>query len=86
MVARKMHSIADTHQIICITHLPQIASMSDTHFLIEKNTNNDKTFTTIRKIDEDEIVLELARLLGGNTITDKVIANAGEMRATAKIS
>lgn len=86
MVARKMHSIADTHQIICITHLPQIASMSDTHFLIEKNTNNDKTFTTIRKINEEEIVLELARLLGGNTITDKVIANAGEMRATAKKS
>lgn len=86
MVAQKMHAIADTHQIICITHLPQIASMADTHFLIEKNVVKDKTFTTIHQISEEESILELARLLGGNSITDTVIANAREMRMTAKSS
>lgn len=83
-VAQKMHMIAGSHQIICITHLPQIASMADTHFLIEKNVIDDKTFTTIHEIDGEESILELARLLGGSRITDKVIANAREMQATAK--
>ena len=84
MVAKKMHAIAASHQIICITHLPQIASMADTHFVIEKNAVNDKTVTTIKKINEEESIHELARLLGGNSITDTVLANAREMRLTAK--
>lgn len=81
LVAKKMRSISKSHQILCITHLPQIASMADEHFLIEKNFDGDKTVTTINKLNEEESVNEIARLLGGESITEAVLANAREMKA-----
>ena len=75
--------MASAHQVICITHLPQIAAMADTHFLIEKKVQSGRTVTGIRELTEDESIKELGRLLGGAEITDKVLDNAKEMRSLA---
>lgn len=80
MVAEKMHAIARTHQVLCITHLPQIAAMADHHLLIEKTVAGDKTQTTITPLTEEDSIRELARLLGGSKITKTVLANAREMK------
>ncbi|SDB08711.1 DNA repair protein RecN [Eubacterium oxidoreducens] len=84
MVSEKLKQIAKTHQVICITHLPQIASRADAHFLIEKQIKNANTLTQITPLSEEESVMELARMLGGAKITDTVISNAREMKALAK--
>lgn len=83
MVSQKMNEISRIHQVICITHLPQIASMADEHFMIEKSVNNGSTITTITKLSGEDSVLELARLLGGVSITENVIKNAREMKDLA---
>ena len=82
-VSEKLAVIARSHQVICITHLPQIAAMSDTHFIIEKESDKAGTRTTIRKLDEEGSVKELARILGGARITDTVLDSAREMRQLA---
>ena len=82
-VSEKMKLISKNHQIMAITHLPQIAAMADTHFLIEKSVKKGKTVTDIRKLDEENAVMELARMLGGKEITDKAVENAREMRKMA---
>ena len=82
-VAEKMKTTAKAHQIICITHLPQIASMSDAHFLIEKKAEHGTTVSNIRPLDTEESVLELARMLGGARITDAVLESAREMKEMA---
>jgi DNA repair protein RecN (Recombination protein N) len=83
MVAEKLNEISLKHQIICITHLPQIAAMADTHFKIEKSLDEGSTKTTIDRLYDDEAVDELARLLGGAEITDTVRDNAKEMKELA---
>lgn len=85
-VSEKLSDIANHHQIICITHLAQIAAMADAHFVIEKQTDGRTTQTTIRELSETEIVDELARILGGAVITDRVIDNAREMKELATSS
>ncbi len=82
-VSQKLGELSKEHQIICITHLPQIAAMADTHFMIEKGLEDGRTVTSIYGLDEEASVRELARLLGGDTITDAVITNAREMRKMA---
>lgn len=82
-VSEKLGKLSRNHQIICITHLAQIASMADMHFLIEKNVINDRTVTNIRQIAGDESLSELARLLGSGELTEAVLNNAREMRQTA---
>ena len=82
-VSEKMALIGKNRQVICITHLPQIASMADTHFLIEKSVQGQSTITGIRKLKAAEEVEELARMLGGVEITDKVLGNAQEMKSQA---
>ncbi len=82
-VSEKLFLISRHHQTICITHLPQIAAMADCHYLIEKKADGGETISTIRRIDEEECVLELSRLLGGVLITDAAVNNAREMRALA---
>ena len=72
-----------TIQIICITHLPQIAAMADNHYLIEKATDGVKTVTKIERLTEERSVEELARMLGGASITDAVLENAREMKKLA---
>lgn len=84
MVSQKMKLLAKTHQIICITHLPQIAAMADAHFLIEKSVEHDATVSRIHPLTDDKSVEELARMLGGVEITDTVLQNAREMKKLAK--
>lgn len=84
MVAEKMKIIAKKHQIICITHLPQIAAMADDHYLIEKKNEKNTTKTEINKLAYDESVMELSRMLGGAVISDAVMENAKEMKKLAK--
>ena len=83
MVAEKMNVIGRNHQVICITHLPQIAAMADHHYLIEKSVVNNATISTIHKLNETESVAELARMIGGVKVTDTVRKSAREMRALA---
>lgn len=83
MVAEMMSYIGKTHQVICISHLAQIAAMADAHYLIEKASENSHTSTRIRKLSDDESVEELARILGGVTITDSVRESAAEMQQMA---
>lgn len=85
-VAKKLAVISKNHQILCITHLPQIAAMADTHFLIEKTANEEETTTSIYHLEEEASVNEIARLLGGVEITDLVKQNAKEMKDMAKHS
>lgn len=82
-VSEKLSYIAGSHQVICITHLPQIAAMADAHFEISKSAINGSTLTTIRLLDRQASVEELARLLGGAEITDTVRKNAAEMKDLA---
>ncbi|MBO6133571.1 MAG: DNA repair protein RecN [Lachnospiraceae bacterium] len=82
-VSESLHKLSRRHQVICITHLPQIAAMADHHFLIEKKVQSGRTVTGIRELAEDESIRELGRLLGGAEITDKVLDNAKEMRSLA---
>lgn len=82
-VSEKMSRIAKEHQVIVVTHLPQIAAMADTHFEISKSVNNGRTITSIETLSEEGKIKELARMLGGVTITDKVLENAKDMKKQA---
>lgn len=82
-VAEKMAFIAKTHQIICITHLPQIAAMADHHLLIEKNMEEQKTITTVTALDKEKSVSEIARLIGGAKITETTWTAAKELKEQA---
>lgn len=83
MVAEKMNVIGKSHQVICITHLPQIAAMADSHFLISKQVVKNGTFSNIVLLEEEDSVTELARMLGGVKITDTVLESAKEMKELA---
>lgn len=83
-VSEKLSVIADSHQVLCITHLPQIAAMADSHYIIEKQTDGLTTNTVIRNLQEEESIDEIARILGGAVITDTVKTSAGEMKDLAK--
>ena len=85
-VSEKMAVIGKKHQVICITHLAQIAAMADSHYVIEKTVGDMETKTNIHELSEKETIQELARILGGAVITDTVIQNAEEMRKLAKES
>ena len=82
-VSEKMMLIGRTRQVICITHLAQIAAMADSHYRIEKQVEEGETRTQIRRLSEKESIEELARILGVAEITDAVTKNAEEMRALA---
>lgn len=83
MVAEKIHKIGQKHQVICITHLPQIAAMANHHYLIEKEVVEQKTVTNIYRLTSEQEIVELARLIGGVKITDTVIESAKEMKELA---
>lgn len=83
-VAEKLGRLSRNHQIICITHLAQIASMADCHFLIEKGISRERTVTGIRKLSGEEGLNELARLLGSGEMTKAVLENAKEMKDNAR--
>lgn len=78
-IAEKLSRIAQKKQVLCITHLPQIASMADHHYLIEKNMANDQYSTTVQKLTSHNRKEELARIIGGAVITDLTLKHAEEM-------
>jgi len=78
VIAEKLLSISKNHQVICVTHLAQIASFGNTHFYIEKHTVDGKTATAVREINDDDRIKEVARLIGGK-ITDHSLNHAKEM-------
>ena len=82
-VAEKMSNVSKKNQIICITHLPQIASMADNHLLIEKYTENNRTTTDVIQLSNEESISEICRLMGGVTITDATIQAAKDMKLQA---
>jgi DNA repair protein RecN (Recombination protein N) len=83
-VGKVLTDLSNSHQIICITHLPQIASMPATHFAVSKRVENDITTTEIKALDAEGKVLEVAKLLGGDTVTSVAIENARELVTAAK--
>ena len=78
-IAEKINKLSDSKQILCITHLPQIAAMADTHFLIEKSTDGDRTYTKVTELDKSQRHYEIARIIGGAEITETTINAAAEM-------
>ena len=84
-VAERMCQIARYHQVLCVTHLPQIAAMADAHFAIEKSVIDGHTYTQVHPLDRDGMVEELARLTSGVTVTDAVRSSAEELKQQAEL-
>ena len=83
-VASKLNRIARNHQVILITHLPQIAAMADNHYVIKKAVDNDRTVTTIDELTNEGMISEIGRLISSSgDLTDSVIANAKELKESA---
>ena len=83
VVGEKMKFVAKNHQVICITHLPQIAALADTHLHIQKTTKGEKTLVEVKKLSEEERLQELGRLLDGD-ISEISLTHAREMRLKAQ--
>lgn len=78
-VAEKLRSVAKTKQVLCVTHLPQLAALADTHLLIAKEERGGRTYTTVTPLDRDGRKQELARIIGGTNITEITLKSAEEM-------
>ncbi len=83
-VAEKLKALSNTHQIICITHLPQIASMAQYHFEIQKSVKNGNTISGIKLLSEEESNIAIAKLLGSDKVTSAALENAVELKKNAK--
>ena len=84
-VGEKMYQVSAKHQVLCITHLPQIAALSDNHYFVSKKVENGKTFTQIRMLNEEDKVCEIAKMIGGDNLSDVAIDNSREMVKLADI-
>ena len=82
-VAEKMARISRKKQVLCVTHLPQLAAMADTHFAVEKGETNGRTYTRVKELERAERRAELARLTGGSRITDTMLQGAEELLVAA---
>jgi DNA repair protein RecN (Recombination protein N) len=82
-VAQKMANVAKNKQVLCVTHLPQIAAMADTHFSVEKGEDGQRTYTVVTRLDRQKRREELARLTGGTEVTDHMLLSAEELLAGA---
>ena len=78
-VGRKLRSVAENRQVLCVTHLPQIAALGQHHLLISKSEQNGRTFTTVTPLDHDGRVRELARIIAGEAVTEATLRSAEEM-------
>lgn len=83
-VAEKMARISRHKQVLCVTHLPQLAAMADTHFSVEKGEANGRTFTRVRQLDRKQRQMELARLTGGAQVTETMLQGAEELLSQAE--
>jgi DNA repair protein RecN (Recombination protein N) len=78
-VGKSLKSLSDFHQVIAITHLPQIAGLADAHFIVEKTTKKNRTVTSVRQLTLEDQVEEVARLMSGSEITETGLAGAREL-------
>ncbi|MBN1780296.1 DNA repair protein RecN [bacterium] len=79
VVGKNLRAVSQKHQIVCITHLPQIASMADAHYAVLKITEQGRTRTQVRRLGDDDRIIEIAKLLGGETVTETAIQSAREL-------
>ena len=79
IVSRELKQISQNHQVLCITHLPQLAATAEHNYRIEKTDDDSRTFTTIKELSEKEKITEIARLLAGINVSDITLASAQEM-------
>ncbi len=84
IVGRKLKQLAANRQVLLITHLPQIASMSDNHFFIQKGKSGDRVTTAVRRLNRKDKVREVARMLAGETVTELSLQHAEEMISNAE--
>ena len=82
-VAKKLAALAQNKQVICVTHLPRIASFGTEHFLIEKGTRDGRTYTSVTPLDTEGRKKELVRMTGGTLLTDAALENADELLKSA---
>mgnify|MGYP001222683130 FL=1 len=80
-----MYEVSVKHQVLCITHLPQIAALSDNHYFVSKKVEDNKTFTGIRVLNREDKIKEIAKMVGGDEISEVTIENAEEMVKFAEI-
>jgi DNA repair protein RecN len=78
-IAEKMAQVSRHKQVLCVTHLPQLAAMADTHFSVEKGERNGRTYTRVALLDREKRKAELARITGGSRVTDALMQSAGEL-------
>jgi len=83
-IGQKLHFISSGHQVICVTHLAQIACMADCHYYISKTGSGERTVTVVSKLEGEEIVREIARLMGGSDETEISLSHAREILKNAK--
>ena len=83
-VAEKLAQVSGRKQVLCVTHLPQLAAMADTHFSVEKGEEKGRTFTRVVLLDREQRKAELARITGGSKVTDALLASAGELLDAAE--
>jgi DNA repair protein RecN (Recombination protein N) len=86
IIGKKLRELASHHQVLCITHLPQIASFADRHLTVRKHATEGKTTTSVRVMDGSERIEELAEMIGGQRITETTRAQAQELLHTAQQS
>jgi len=79
IVGKKLKKVAASHQVLCVTHLPQIAALADSHYVVQKEVVKGRTFTTVQKLNDKERIAEVARMLGGVKVTEKARRHAEEM-------
>jgi DNA repair protein RecN (Recombination protein N) len=79
IVGKRLKKVAQSHQVICVTHLPQIAVLADSHYVVRKDVVKGRTHTEVKKLDEKERITEVARMLGGVKVTEKTVRHAEEM-------
>jgi DNA repair protein RecN (Recombination protein N) len=79
IVGKRLKKVASSHQVLCVTHLPQIAALADSHYVVHKEVIKGRTFATVRRLNERERIAEVARMLGGVNVTDKTRRHAEEM-------
>ncbi len=79
MVGNKLKKVAETHQVLCVTHLPQVAALASSHYVVEKEVSKGRTFTRVKKLAQKEKIAEIARMLGGIKITEQTKRHAEEM-------
>jgi len=78
-VGKSIQNLASTHQIICITHLPQIASFGNAHYRVEKYVENSRTFTRVSPLDSENRIREIASLMGGKTLSEEILQSARQL-------